>query len=114
MSTAEITSPRAAERYFSNTLIGQVSTFLAQRLAGSPARRSPSPSPSPRGRPGGAPLARKTDPATRPPGLFDRIDAWLWRQEQKRREAYLAESRDLFDLERRMEALDRAAFTRYY
>jgi hypothetical protein len=110
MSTAEITSPRAAERYFSNTLIGQVSTFLAQRLAGSPDRRSA----SPRGRPRGAPLARKTDPATRPPGLFDRIDAWLWRQEQKRREAYLAESRDLFDLERRMEALDRAAFTRYY
>ncbi|MDQ2917448.1 MAG: hypothetical protein M3R40_09910, partial [Pseudomonadota bacterium] len=36
---------------------------------------------------------------------LDRLDAWFRRQEQKDREAYLARSRDVFELERRIELL---------
>lgn len=37
-----------------------------------------------------------------------RLDTWLWKQEMKRREAFLAQSADIFDLERRMRMLERA------
>ena len=36
-----------------------------------------------------------------------RVDAWFSKQEMKRREAYLAQSTDIFDLERRMRGLER-------
>jgi hypothetical protein len=36
-----------------------------------------------------------------------RLDAWFWKQDMKRREAYLAQSADIFDLERRMRRLER-------
>ena len=47
-------------------------------------------------------------------GMLDRLDRWFWRQEQKAREAYLAHSQDVFDLERRMTALERGTISRYY
>jgi len=37
-----------------------------------------------------------------------RLDAWFWKQEMKRRNAYLAQSADIFDLERRMRGLERS------
>ena len=40
-------------------------------------------------------------------GWLDRFDAWLWREEQRRHEEYLAQSVDIFDLERRQRALER-------
>jgi hypothetical protein len=39
---------------------------------------------------------------------LDRLDNWFWKQEMKRREAYLAQSSDIFDLEQRMRSLDQA------
>ena len=109
MSTADTTSPRAAELYFNSSLIGHLSAFLAENLAG--LRNGP---PAPRGTGRATPTPGVTKALQRPRQLLDRLDAWFWRQEQKRREAYLAGSRDLFDLERRMEAIDRGAFARYY
>ena len=44
---------------------------------------------------------------------LDRIDQWVWRQSLKRREAYLAQSTDLVDLERRMRDLDRPLSAHY-
>jgi Protein of unknown function (DUF3563) len=51
----------------------------------------------------GAP-ARTTAPSA---GLFDRLDYWFWQQEQRQREAYLAQASDIYDLERRMRQLER-------
>ena len=110
MSTAEITSSRAAELYFNNSLIGHLSAFVRENLAWSQGRRQPAPRGSVRDKP--TPGMAKV--ASQPGNLLDRLDAWFWRQEQKRREAYLAGSRDLFDLERRIEAIDRGAFVRHY
>jgi hypothetical protein len=109
MSTAGITSPRAAELYFNNSLIGHLSSLLAQARAGSRNRRGP----SPRGRVGRKPLASVTRAAAAPRNLLARLDAWFWRQEQKRRETYFAGATDIFELERRMQAYDRA-IPRYY
>jgi len=52
-------------------------------------------------------------PVDRRPGFFERLDRWLWRQEMKEREAWLAESKDIFELEARMRMLDRVG-SRYY
>ena len=38
---------------------------------------------------------------------LSRVDTWFWKQEMKRREAFLAQSADIFDLERRMRMLER-------
>jgi len=40
-------------------------------------------------------------------GWLDRFDTWLWCQELRSFEAYLAQSADIFDLERRQRALER-------
>lgn len=106
MSTYEMSSPNAAELYFNNSLVGQVSTLLAETL-GAVRRGGPAPSHRPARR---RAAARSTVAAK----WLDRLDAWFWRQEQKSREAYLARSRDVFDLERRIEALDRGTVTPYY
>jgi hypothetical protein len=50
--------------------------------------------------------ARGEKPA-RSPGLFDRLDAWLWRQAQREHEAYLAGARDIYELEARIRHLER-------
>lgn len=51
--------------------------------------------------------------ATRPPSargwlgrIFDRLETWSWEREVRAREAYLAQSQDLSDLEARMRHLD--------
>ena len=46
--------------------------------------------------------------------LLDRLDAWFWRQRQRADEAYLAQSQDVFELERRMRELERSVGSRYY
>ena len=109
MSTAEIASPRAAELYFNNSLIGHLSSLLAQSRAGSRDRRMP----SPRGPVGRKPTARVIEAGATRRKPLAWLDAWFWRQEQKRREAYLAGATDIFELERRMRAYDRA-IPRYY
>jgi hypothetical protein len=45
---------------------------------------------------------------SRPRGWLDRLDTWFWKQEMKSREAFLAQSTDIFDLEQRMRRLERA------
>ena len=45
--------------------------------------------------------------------LLDWLDARHFRQAQKEREAYLAQSCDVFELERRMRAMDRGTGGRY-
>jgi hypothetical protein len=52
-------------------------------------------------------------PMDRKPGFFERLDRWFWRQEMKEREAWLAESKDIFELEARMRMLERVG-SRYY
>jgi hypothetical protein len=46
-------------------------------------------------------------------GIFARLDRWFWNQEMKQREAWLAQSQDIFELERRMRVLERLG-SRYY
>ena len=39
-------------------------------------------------------------------GLLARLESWIWRQQQREREAYLAEATDIADLEARMRVLE--------
>jgi hypothetical protein len=45
-------------------------------------------------------------PAARSVGLLDRLDTWFWKQEVASREAFLAKSTDIVDLEQRMRWLE--------
>jgi hypothetical protein len=45
-------------------------------------------------------------PATRSVGLLDRLDTWFWKQEVASREAFLARSADIVELEQRMRWLE--------
>jgi hypothetical protein len=61
------------------------------------------------------PLRRDTKSENRrtlPVGIFERIDRWFWRQHMRDREAYLAGSQDIFELEERIRRLERGS--RYY
>ena len=59
--------------------------------------------------------AANRDPVrTRPLTLLQRLDRWLWQQHVREREAYLAQSKDIFELEARMRGLERAVDSRYY
>jgi hypothetical protein len=40
-------------------------------------------------------------------GLLERLDRWFTRQDQRQREAYLAQAQDIYDLERRILHLER-------
>ena len=42
--------------------------------------------------------------------LVNRLDNWLYRQQVKQREAYLAESQDIFELEARIRHLERGQY----
>lgn len=42
----------------------------------------------------------------RSPGLLDRLDTWFWKQELANREAFLAKSADIVELEQRMRWLE--------
>jgi hypothetical protein len=53
-----------------------------------------------------APLERK--------GWLNRLDTWFWRQRQSAREAYLAQAKDVFEVERRIRDLERNIGSRYY
>ena len=109
MRNYELTTPNAAERYFNHSIFGQLYTLIAEALGTRRGVRS-------RSVHGGdahdAVLASNRDLPR--PTLLDRLDAWFWRQAQKDRETYLAGSRDVLELERRMNALDRGPVGRYF
>ncbi|HET7260943.1 MAG TPA: DUF3563 family protein [Casimicrobiaceae bacterium] len=86
MSSVQTWTPDRAEAYFDGSLIGRISIFLAEAIGDLTAR-------------GGRREPRR--------GWFSRLEARLWRHEQERREAWLAQATDVFDLERRMRLLDR-------
>ena len=44
--------------------------------------------------------------------MFDRLETWSWERERRAREAYLARSQDLKDLEERMRQLDSGTLAR--
>jgi hypothetical protein len=98
-------TPNAAERYFNASIFGQLYTLMAEALG-----RRPRPARPADARSGAATVA----PTARGPGLLDRLDRWFWQQEQKARDDYLATSADVFELERRIKALERGSITRYY
>ena len=58
---------------------------------------------------------RRDAPAPKQPsvGFFDRLDGWFWRQAQRDQEAYLARSRDIYDLEQRIRRLERSSASRF-
>lgn len=105
MNHYDLTSPHAAERYFDNSLLGQLYTLMADAL-GKRTRHVPPAATRPR--------AAAVALTARAAGLLDLLDRWFWQQEQKARHDYLATSADVFELERRIEALDRGATSRYY
>jgi Protein of unknown function (DUF3563) len=49
----------------------------------------------------------RANSVAKPRSLLGRLDTWFWKQEMKRHEAFLAQSTDIFDLERRMRLLER-------
>ena len=101
-------SPTAAENYFNQTIFGRLYTLMAEALASE--RAAPGGS-SRRQRPSTADAEGRSPArwsgATDRRSLADRLDGWFWRRIQKEREAYLAGSVDVFDLERRIAALQR-------
>lgn len=118
MFKSEIWSPKAAELYFKQSIIGQLSTVIAEALAGSSratevvrgahtGRQVPPAAPA-------TPVATPAAPMAPPMSLLDRLDAWHFRQAQREREAYLARSKDVFDLERRIRAIERGTTGRYF
>lgn len=52
--------------------------------------------------------------APRRRGVWAAMDDWFWRQQLRARDAYLAQSRDVFELEARMRELERNIGGRYY
>ncbi len=118
MFKSEAWSPKAAELYFKQSIIGQLSTVITEALAGSSraaevARRAQTgrqlpPAPVPTA------VATPATPVTPRMSLLDRLDAWHFRQAQREREAYLSRSKDVFDLERRMRAIERGTTERCF
>jgi hypothetical protein len=51
---------------------------------------------------------------TVPPGLLDRLEDWLARGRQRQLDRYLAQSSDVFDLERRLQALAREPQSQWF
>jgi len=56
---------------------------------------------------------KRGDARDRPPTLLERVDRWLWKQHVREREAYLADSKDIFELEERIRRLERAVGSFY-
>src|SRR5690242_2740287 len=108
-------SPNAAELYFERSVFGHLYMLLADALRrdereqqGARAGQSRSSAPQ-------APHVDGDPRGSRPRrSLLDRLDAWHWRQTEEEREAYLARATDIFDLERRIAAIDRTNTVRYY
>ena len=57
-------------------------------------------------------------PVVTPPrasiSLFERLDRWTYRQQQREREAWLSGAQDVFELEARIRQLERSVGSRYY
>jgi hypothetical protein len=110
-------SPSAAEVYFDRSVFGQLYMLIADALQ----RHAPDERAGP-GRQGTKATNRRRHDAGKSAGtpkpprtsLLDRLEAWQWRQSQKDREAYLSRAKDVFDLERRIDALERGFPVRYY
>src|SRR5437867_7143583 len=97
MRSHGISSPSAAERYFNDSIIGQLSTLFAEALGGARRRhvsRRAAKRPVSARRPVSASFAEPRR------GWLDRLDTWFWRRRQRDREAYLAASNHVFELER--------------
>jgi hypothetical protein len=47
-------------------------------------------------------------------GLFESLDHWLWKQQIRETEAYLAQSKDVFELEERIRRLERGPESGYW
>ena len=60
------------------------------------------------------PLAYGERPNPPRRGLLERLENWFWRQRQRARDEYLAQSKDIFELEARMRDLERPYGARYY
>ncbi len=118
MRNHEITSPSAAELYFNESIFGQLCTLFAETLGKT--ERSGRQAHPQRAQSNGHGIHPKRETAHAPTAspqrrtLFERVDAWFWRQQQEDREAYLARSRDVFELEQRIKALERGEIARYY
>ncbi|MEO8536152.1 MAG: hypothetical protein ABI533_01395 [Betaproteobacteria bacterium] len=108
MTNYRLATPQSAEQYFNNSPFGQLYTLVAESL-GRAASADPVRSPK---RANGAGKLPTNGVAA--PSLLDRVDDWFWRLGQARREAYLATSTDIFELERRIAALERGPIARYY
>ena len=119
MSKSQAWSPKTAEIYFRESIIGQLSSVVSDALARrataaavarkasvEAARKAQASSTGSTTRAAAPVVARKS--------LLERLDAWHFRQAQREREAYLSRSKDLFDLECRMRAIERGAAGRYY
>ena len=61
-----------------------------------------------------APSELPATPPERPRRWLDRLEHWLWKQEQRDIEAYLAKATDIYDLEERLRAIDRNGFRPHY
>lgn len=118
MSKSQTWSPKAAELYFKESIIGQLSAVIAEAVArrstaAEDARKAAARAPR-KSLTVAAQVAAPAAPVEARKSLLDRLDAWHFRQAQREREAYLARSKDVFDLERRMRSIDRGTMGRYY
>ena len=104
MRTYEISSPAAAELYFNQSFVGDVATFAAALIGKLTSGAS--------NRPSGRRNSSRDE--ARRQSMLDRLDRWFWQQQQREQEAYLAGAQDIFDLERRIEAIDRGSAHPYY
>jgi hypothetical protein len=59
-------------------------------------------------------VARQAAPDAPRLGVMERLDRWLWRQEVRQREAYLADAKDIYELEERIRRYERSVGSRYY
>ena len=109
MRTYEISSPAAAELYFNQSFVGDVATLVHVAIDKLANRASKRPS---KGRQAPRHDAQRQNAQRQ--SMLDRLDRWFWRQQQKAQESYLANAQDVFDLERRIEAIDRGSARPYY
>jgi hypothetical protein len=58
---------------------------------------------------GATPASAFANTVSKPRGWLDHLDTWFWKQDMKHREAFLAQSTDIFDLEQRMRWLERGS-----
>jgi hypothetical protein len=61
-----------------------------------------------------ATVPRSSAPTRESIGLFERLDRWMYRLQQRERESWLSNSRDVFELEDRIRQLERSVGSRYY